>query len=148
MSLILLSDAVAKNNLVIKCRRCPIFLHLESLRSCANYLFDAAFCALSNCKPLQIVCRKLHRHGLCHLQKYIKYIYIYNTYFKLPEWILKWFCKLVNLLKPLWQMSHRNGQKPLCVYMWDLRSPGVGKDLGQKLHLCGFTCNSCWINKL
>lgn len=51
-----------------------------------------------------------------------------------------WFLRLVCLEKPRLQMEHLKGQDPLCTYMCDLRSPGVGKDLEQRLHLCGFSC--------
>ena len=36
--------------------------------------------------------------------------------------------------------THLCGHDPLWTYMWDLRSPGVGKDFWQISHLCGFSC--------
>ena len=46
-----------------------------------------------------------------------------------------WLLRFVCLLKPLLQMWHLKGQLPLCMYMWDLRSPGVGNDLEHIVHL-------------
>lgn len=57
-----------------------------------------------------------------------------------PVWSKAWFRKLVCLLKPLLHTSHLKGHEPLCTYMWDRRSPGVGKDFVHCVHLCGFTC--------
>ena len=53
----------------------------------------------------------------------------------------RWFFKLVTLLNPLSQMWHRCGQDPLCMYIWDFKSPGVGNDFWHRSHLCGFSCN-------
>ena len=52
----------------------------------------------------------------------------------------RWFLRLVCLLKPRLQTWHLNGHDPLCTYMCDLRSPGVGNDLEHSAHLCGFSC--------
>lgn len=52
----------------------------------------------------------------------------------------RWFLRFVCLLKPREQTWHLNGHEPLCTYMCDLRSPGVGKDLEHRAHLCGFSC--------
>ena len=57
----------------------------------------------------------------------------------LPECNRRWFFKFVCLLNPRWQTWHLNGQVPVCTYVWDLRSPGVGKDLEHIVHLCGFS---------
>lgn len=38
-------------------------------------------------------------------------------------------------------MWHLNGHEPLCTYICDFKSPGVGKDFEQRLHLCGFSYN-------
>ena len=57
----------------------------------------------------------------------------------LPECNRRWFFKFVCLLNPLWHTWHLNGQVPVCTYVWDLRSPGVGKDLEHIVHLCGFS---------
>lgn len=66
-------------------------------------------------------------------------IFIKNVY--LPVCKKRWFFRFVCLEKPLAQMWHLNGHDSVCVYMWDFRSPGVGKDFTHKLHLCGFSCN-------
>lgn len=42
-------------------------------------------------------------------------------------------------------MWHLYGHEPLWTYMCDFKSPGVGKDFEQRLHLCGF---SCWIESI
>ena len=57
----------------------------------------------------------------------------------LPECSRRWFFRFVCLLNPRWQTWHLNGQVPVCTYVWDLRSPGVGKDLEHIVHLCGFS---------
>lgn len=59
----------------------------------------------------------------------------------LPVCRKRWFLRLVCLLNPRLQMWHLKGQEPLWTYMWDLRSPGVGKDLEHSPHLWGFSCN-------
>lgn len=56
-----------------------------------------------------------------------------------PVWRNKWFLRLVCLENPLEQMWHLKGQDPEWTYMWDRRSPGVGKDLLHKLHLWGLS---------
>ena len=62
-----------------------------------------------------------------------------------PVWSSRWFLRLVCLLKPRLHTSHLKGQEPSCTYMWLLRSPGVGKDFSQSLHLWGFSWNVHWI---
>ena len=71
-----------------------------------------------------------------HIITFLKYI---NICIKLPVCKNKWFLRLVILLKPLSQIWHRWGQDPLWIYMWDLRSPGVGNDFWQSSHLWGFS---------
>lgn len=61
-----------------------------------------------------------------------------NTY--LPVCKKRWFFRFVCLEKPREQMWHLNGHDPLCTYMCDLRSPGVGNDFEHRPHLCGFSC--------
>uniref|UniRef100_A0A1Y1KR44 Uncharacterized protein n=1 Tax=Photinus pyralis TaxID=7054 RepID=A0A1Y1KR44_PHOPY len=58
----------------------------------------------------------------------------------------RWFFKFVCLEKPLEHMWHLNGQDPEWTYMCERRSPGVGNDLLQRLHLCGlsFICVIRW----
>jgi len=58
----------------------------------------------------------------------------------LPVWRKRWFLRFVCLLKPREQIWHLNGHDPLWTYMWERRSPGVGNDFEQRLHLCGFSC--------
>lgn len=62
----------------------------------------------------------------------------HNTY--LPVCKNRWFFRLVCFEKPREQIWHLNGHDPLCTYMCDLRSPGVGNDFEQRPHLCGFSC--------
>lgn len=62
----------------------------------------------------------------------------------LPVCRKRWFFRFVCLEKPREQMWHLKGHEPLWTYMCDLRSPGVGNDLEQRLHLWGL---SCWINR-
>lgn len=59
----------------------------------------------------------------------------------LPVCKNRWFLRFVCLEKPLEQMWHLNGHEPLCTYICDFKSPGVGKDFEQRLHLCGFSYN-------
>ena len=66
------------------------------------------------------------------------------VYRDLPVWRNKWFLRLVCLLKPRLHTWHLKGHDPLWTYMCDFRSPGVGNDLEQRAHLCGFSC--CIIN--
>ena len=47
---------------------------------------------------------------------------------------------MVCLLNPRWQMWHLKGHVPVCTYVCDLRSPGVGNDFEHIVHLCGFSC--------
>lgn len=56
----------------------------------------------------------------------------------LPVCKKRWFLRFVCLLKPREQIWHLKGHDPLWTYMWERRSPGVGNDLEQRLHLCGF----------
>ena len=65
-----------------------------------------------------------------------------NNY--IPVCKKRWFRRFVCLLKPRWQTWHWNGQLPLCTYMCDFKSPGVGNDLEHRAHLCGFS----WIGFL
>ena len=64
-----------------------------------------------------------------------------NNAHNIPVCRKRWFFKLVTLLNPRSQIWHRWGQLPLWMYMWDLRSPGVGKDFWHSSHLWGFSCN-------
>ena len=50
-----------------------------------------------------------------------------------------WFFKLVSFPNPRVQISHLYGHVPVWTYMWDFKSPGVGKDFEHRLHLCGFS---------
>ena len=61
-----------------------------------------------------------------------------------------WFFKFVCLLNPLSHISHLNGQVPVCIYMWDFRSPGVGNDFAHSLHLWGLSWNNVcyWLVKM
>lgn len=59
----------------------------------------------------------------------------------LPVCKNRWFFRLVCLENPREQIWHLNGHEPLCTYICDLRSPGVGNDFEQRLHLWGFSCN-------
>lgn len=47
--------------------------------------------------------------------------------------------RFVCFEKPLEQMWHLKGHEPEWTYMCDFKSPGVGKDFEQRLHLCGFS---------
>ena len=53
----------------------------------------------------------------------------------LPVCRNKWFFRFVCLLKPRLHTWHLNGHDPLCTYMCDFKSPGVGNDLEHRAHL-------------
>ena len=50
-----------------------------------------------------------------------------------------WFLRLLSLLKPFPHEEQLCGHSPLWMNMCDRKSPGVGKDLEQVVHLCGLS---------
>lgn len=66
-------------------------------------------------------------------------IQIMNFLKIIPVWRKRWFLKFVCLLKPRLHILHWKGQLPLCTYMCDFKSPGVGNDFWHIVHLWGFS---------
>ena len=97
------------------------------------FQFQKYFDVYLVCIQWKILCEK----GVTEYCQWLKY----EKIFEVPVCKNRWFFRLVTLLKPLSQMWHRCGQLPLWIYIWDLRSPGVGKDFWQSSHLWGFSCN-------
>lgn len=78
--------------------------------------------------------------GLWKWQIFVfKFSKLVDCEFYLPVCKKRWFLRFVCFEKPLEQMWHLNGHEPLCTYICDFKSPGVGKDFEQRLHLCGFS---------